>query len=355
MERESWRGRKGLVFAAMGSAIGLGNIWMFPYQAGAHGGGAFLISYLIIVAILGFTGVMMEFGLGRSQRGGAPVAFKKAGLVFGQELGYLAILVLFGTFAFYVVVIGWVLRYFMSALTGAFWLVDASTHWEEFVWGRETVFWTFLAVAITVGIVLCGVRRGIERACMVLMPALFLLLLILVVRALTLPNAVEGLKFYLVPDWAMLVKPATWGVALAQAFFSLSIFGSILVVYGSYTEEREDIPRAAIHTVIGDTAAAFLAGLMILPAVFAFGLDPAKGPGLLFITMPQIFRAMPGGYFFAIIFFALIIFAALTSSISILEGPVEALMTRFGISRKKATLGVGLAGFLCAVPLLTYA
>lgn len=252
---------------------------MFPYQAGTHGGGAFLISYIIIVAILGFTGVMMEFGLGRSQRGGAPVAFKKAGLVFGQGFGCLAILVIFGTFTFYVVVIGWVLRYFVSIITGSFWLVDASTYWEGFVWGRETLFWTFLAVAITVGIVLSGVRRGIERACRFLLPALFLLLLILVVRALTLPNAIDGLKFYLVPDWAMLARPATWRAALAQAFFSLSILGSVLIVYGSYAKEGEDIPRAAIYTVIGDTAAAFLAGLMILPTVFAFGLDPRQARG----------------------------------------------------------------------------
>lgn len=355
-ERETWSGRLGFVLACIGAAIGLGNIWLFPWRLGAYGGAAFLLPYLFFVITLGSTGLMEEFAFGRERKAGAIKAFKEVyqerGINWGDKLGIIPVLGVTGVFIFYSIVVGWILKYFVLAVQGQFSVIDKfPAYFGSFAGSFKSISWHLLAIILTIVILRLGIKEGIERVNKVMMPTLFVILFILLIRSLTLPGSLEGIEFLLVPEWSKLANPETWIMALGQAFFTVSLGGAAMLVYGSYLDQEADIPASAMQTVVFNTLASFLAAFVIIPAVFAFGLDPQSGPPLLFITLPNIFQQMPGGYFFGVLFFLSIIFAALSSSMNLMEVPVEALMERFKISRKKSVLLVGGLAFAVGLPL----
>jgi NSS family neurotransmitter:Na+ symporter len=329
---------------------------MFPWRLGAYGGAAFLIPYLFFVYVMGTTGLMGEFAFGRWAKKGAMGAYDKVlrekGLGFGRALGAYPVLTLLGTLVFYLIVTGWILKYLSASVTGSVFSPGApEAAFAGFAGHPGSIPWQVLAVLITGGILVFGIARGIERASKILMPLLIVLLLLLLVRSLTLPGAMEGLRYILVPDWSHLLHPITWGMALGQAFFSVSLTGSGMVVYGSYLTEDFDIPRSALATVTLDTAMALMAAFIIIPATFAYGVDPAAGPPLLFVTLVSVFANMPAGQIVALLFFTGVLFAALTSLLAIKEVVVEALMDQFSWGRRRAVILTAAVALLCGIPL----
>ena len=355
MKREKFGSRAGFVLSCIGAAIGLGNIWMFPYRLGQYGGAAFLIPYFIFVFLLGTVGLMTEFAFGRKFKGGSSTGIRKIleekKIKGSKIISVIPAIGLMGVFMFYNVVVGWIIKYFGMSVTGEVNKVHISTFFDSFAGSSSTVVFNFIAIALTLGIVYLGVSKGIENINKIIMPALFVIFILLAIRSLTLPGAGEGVKYLLTPNWSFLLKPETWVMALGQAFFTVSLNGCGMVVYGSYIDSKFDIPKSAFSTAILDTSAALLVSFVIMPAVFSFGLDPQAGPPLLFITMPTIFKAMPGGHILSVIFFLSILFAAISSSINMLEGPVEALMERTKLSRKKASILLAIVGFVLSIPL----
>ncbi|MEG2868161.1 MAG: sodium-dependent transporter [Terrisporobacter sp.] len=354
-KREGFKSSKGFILSCVGAAIGLGNIWMFPYRMGSNGGAVFLIPYLFFVLVLGTTGLITEFSFGRmfgkGNLEGTRIAFKKVGLKFGRLVGIIPVMGLFGIFMFYNVVVGWIIKYFSVGVLNGFSGSDLTKYFENFAGSPESIIWNLVAVIITVLIVCFGVSGGIEKINKIIMPMMFIILILLAVRSLTLDGAMEGVKFLLVPKWEYLLMASTWINALGQAFFTVSITGCCLVVYGSYTKKDFNIPKAAVYTAIFDTLAALLSGFVIMPAVFACGLDPLAGPPLLFITVPTIFSKIPAGQLLGVIFFFSIFLAAISSSIAMLEGPAEALMSQTKMSRKKSVILLAFVGFILSIPL----
>lgn len=354
-KREKFTSRMGFVMACIGSAIGLGNIWMFPYRLGAYGGAAFLIPYFLFVLILGTTGLITEFAFGRAFGGGSMTGisevFRERTWKGGKIVGMLPAIGLLGIFMFYNVVVGWILKYLVMSGTGKLAKVDKNTYFTEFAGSAASIPWDAVAIFLTVLVICAGVVKGIERISKIIMPALFLIFIVLIFQSLSLPGAMEGVKFLLQPKWEYLLKADTWVMALGQAFFTVSINGCGMVVYGSYLKKEYDIPHLAVSTAVLDTLAAVLASFVIMPAVFAFGLDAKSGPPLLFMTMPVIFEKMPGGTILAVIFFISLLCAAISSSINMLEGGVEAILSHSKLTRKKAVIFVGVVTFVLSVPL----
>ncbi|MCY6371411.1 sodium-dependent transporter [Clostridium ganghwense] len=354
-KRETFSGKLGFILSCLGSAIGLGNIWMFPWRLGKYGGAAFLIPYFICVFTLGVTGLIGEFAFGRSRQGGSlkgiKEVFKEKNLRFGKFFAVMPTLAVSGILIFYTIVVGWVLRYFCASLKGNLNSVDIPKYFNNFAGTSQSIGWHFLAMVIGVVIVILGVAKGIERINKIIMPSLFIIFVILMIRSLTLSGAMEGVKYLLVPDWSYLFKPMTWIMALGQAFFTVSLNGAGMVVYGSYLKKDVDIISSSINVAIFDTISALLASLIIIPAAFAFGLDPAAGPSLLFITMPFIFKSMPLGYIFSILFFISIVFAAISSAINMLEASSEAFISQFKMRRVKSVVIIGVIAFIIGIPL----
>ena len=343
--RDQFRTAMGFVIACIGSAVGMANIWMFPYRTGKFGGAAFLIPYFIFVVLLGFSGVIGEMAFGRSMKtgplgafaGAAELRFGKKGRKIGRLIGTIPVLGSLGIAVGYSVVVGWVIRYLFSALTGELGRVaDMGSFFGALTGNFGSVGWHMAGLAATFIIMTFGITKGIEKVNKVMMPIFFLLFLIMMVRVATLPGAAEGYKYLFVPQWDQLTNVNTWVYALGQAFFSLSLAGSGTVVYGSYLKEDADIISCAKNVAFFDTCAALLAGMVVIPAVFAFGLDVASGPPLMFITLPAVFQQMPFGRLFAVLFFLAVLFAALTSLMNLFETPIEALQEQFGLSRKAA-------------------
>lgn len=347
-DRGSWGSKFGFIMAAAGSAIGLGNLWKFPYLAGENGGGAFVVVYLGIVILLGFTMMLGELTVGRATKLNQYNAYKKINPKFGF-IGGIGILTGFLILSFYSVVGGWVMKYIFQYILGGVKDADKMGYFVNFITSPvEPLFWHALFMGVTLFIVLGGISGGIEKASKIMMPLLFLFLIIIAVRSLTLPGAMEGVKYFLIPNWSefnldVLVK------AMGQVFFSLSLGMGTLVTYGSYLEGREDLPSNAFTIPALDTLAALLAGLAILPAVFAFGMEPGAGPGLMFGTLPRIFSVMPLGGIFGLMFFILVFFAAATSSISLLEVPVSWGIDALGWSRKKAVVIFSVLCFIIGI------
>ena len=354
-KRENFTSRAGFILSCIGAAIGLGNIWMFPYRLGQNGGAAFLIPYFIFVLLLGSTGLITEFSFGRKFKGGSMTGirtiFKENNKKGGLIISIIPALGLAGVFMFYNIVVGWILKYFKMSVTGEMSSIDIPTFFDSFAGSSSAIVWNLLSILITLTIVYVGVTKGIEKINKIIMPALFGIFILLAIRSLTLPGAIEGVKYLLTPNWEFLLKPNTWVMALGQAFFTVSLNGCGMVVYGSYIKDHFDIPKSAISTAILDTIAALLASFVIMPAVFALGLDPMAGPPLLFITMPTIFESMPAGSILEVIFFLSLIFAAISSSINMLEGPVEALMSQTKLNRKQSSIIIALIGFVLSIPL----
>jgi NSS family neurotransmitter:Na+ symporter len=353
--RETFSGKIGFVLACVGAAMGLGSIWLFPWRLGAFGGAAFLIPYLAFTFGLAVTGLMGEFAFGRSQRAGAIRAFsnvlKEQGVGFGGALGLIPVLGVSGVFVFYLIVCGWVLKYLVLSVLGAFGRMDPGPYFQAFAGSWESVLWHLLAMIITMAIIVRGVQGGIEKSNKVMMPALFLILLALAVRSLTLPGAMEGVRFLFVPKWHHLLEAKTWVMALGMAFFTVCLGGAAMLVYGSYLGDGEDIPSSAVNAAFWTTVASILSALVTIPAAFAFKLDVGAGPSLLFITVPHIFGSMRGGYVFGVLFFLCVLFAAVSSAINLMEVPVEAVMDRFKLSRMRSSLLVAALGFLLGMPM----
>lgn len=355
-ERESWRSNAGFILVVVGNAIGVGNVWLFPWRVGAYGGAAFLIIYLFMIFVIASTGLVEEFALGRRYQRGAMGAYagvlgeKKENLRgFGAFLGFLPTIAVYGVLVFYLIVVGWVFKYFVLSLGGLFSKIDVPAFFGSFVGSTATLPWHIIAVVITALIVALGVQKGLERSAKIMLPALLVLMLILLIRSLTLPGAGAGVRFLLVPDWSKALQPITWVMALGQAFFSVSLAGAGNVVLGSYLKKAEDLPKAAFRTAGLDTVGALLAAFIVIPAAFAFGVEPGAGPGLIFVTLPSIFPEMPGGLVFGPVFFLCLILVVISSSIALFEVPVEALMDRFKLRRPVAvavtavvTWGLGL-------------
>ena len=340
----------GFVLAAVGSAVGMGNIWLFPYRMGQYGGGAFLIPYFIFVALFSYVGLSGEFALGRLTGTGAmgslDYVMKSRGKKGGKILGIIPLLGVLGIAIGYSVVVGWVLRYTAGSVTGSILAGDSQRFFDALAVNFGSVPWHLIAVVFTVVILIFGVASGIEKLSKFMMPAFFILFLIIAVRVAFLPGAAEGYLYLLRPDWSYLLKPETWVMAMGQAFFSLSINGAGMLIYGSYMKKDESILRHAGMTALLDTLAALLAGFAIIPAVFAFGIDPTSGPSLMFVTLPQVFGQMPGGQIFALLFFVSVFFAGITSLMNMLEACGEALSSTVKLSRRAATLIVGVVTFV---------
>lgn len=340
----------GFVLACVGSAVGMGNIWMFPYRLGQYGGAAFLIPYLIFIALFGLVGLSAEFALGRMAKTGTLGAYAYCWKnKFGKYIGWLPLLGSLGIAIGYSVILGWVFRSIQGVLTSELLTNDIPAFFTNMTQSFSNVPCHFLVLFVTCLLLFTSATNAIEKVNKVLMPAFFILFIILAIRVSLFNGAIEGYKFLFVPKWEYLLNKETWIMAMGQAFFSLSITGSGMIVYGAYLKDDVDIPKASMQTAIFDTIAAMLAALAIMPAVFSFGIDPVSGPSLMFLTLPEVFKQMPLGNFFALFFFISVAFAGITSLINMLEAVCESWQNRFHMSRKKAVLLCGIITFIISV------
>ena len=349
--RDLFSSKLGFILACIGSAVGMGNVWMFPYRVGQLGGGAFLLPYIIFVVVLGYTGLIGEFAFGRMTQtgpiGSFEYAMKSKGKKGGTLLGIIPVIGAFGIATGYAVVVGWVMRFLFGTISGAmFSAPDSAAYFGEIAGAFGSTIWHLAAMIATTIILILGVSNGIEKVNKFMMPLFYILFIIVLFKVLSLENAMEGVKYLFTPKWEFLSQPKTWIYALGQSFFSLSLAGSGMVVYGSYLKKDVDIPNSAKNTAFFDTLAAMLAALVVIPAVFAFGLDPQSGPPLLFITLPAVFKEMAGGQLFAVLFFISLIFAAITSLMNLLEVPIESLQNRMNLKRNTAVIVVCAASFV---------
>lgn len=340
----------GFVLACVGSAVGMGNIWMFPYRLGQYGGAAFLIPYLIFIALFGLVGLSAEFALGRMAKTGTLGAYAYCWKnKFGKYIGWLPLLGSLGIAIGYSVILGWVFRSIQGVVTNELLTNDIPAFFTNMTQSFSNVPCHFLVLFITCLLLFTSATNAIEKVNKILMPAFFILFIFLAIRVSLFDGAIEGYKFLFVPKWEYLLNKETWIMAMGQAFFSLSITGSGMIVYGAYLKDDVDIPKASMQTAIFDTIAAMLAALAIMPAVFSFGIDPVSGPSLMFLTLPEVFKQMPLGNFFALFFFVSVAFAGITSLINMLEAVCESWQNRFHISRKKAVLLCGIITFIVSV------
>jgi len=350
-----WSSGYAFLLAALGAAVGLGNIWRFSYVVGENGGGAFVIVYVVAVLALGWPLLIAELAIGRSTRTDAVSAFAQISAARPWRwAGGIGVLACIAILSYYPVVAGWVVNYLWRYLQGSAALPGSAGYSAQFQSvisdPGQAIFFFSLVMFATVAIVAAGVERGIERACKILMPVFVLLLVLLAGYGLTLDGAGRAISFLFTPDWDALGRPATYLAAIGQAFFSIGLGMGVLITYGAYVPARENLPRAALFLVIGDTLIALLAGFMIFPAVFTYGVDPAQGPTLAFAALPEVFQVMPGGRGIAIAFFLLLFIAALTSSVALLEVPVAWVIARWKWHRARAALVVGAFALALGVP-----
>ena len=347
--RGQWGSRLGFILAASGSAIGLGNIWRFPYATGANGGGAFVLIYLVCTLVLGLAVMWAELAVGRATQKN-PVGALRALAPRSPWvlLGYLGLLTGAAILSYYGVVAGWTLGYLYHGFRGNLSQGDPGEFFGAFVadWKQQVLYLT-LFMGLTMAVVGGGVRQGIERISKVLMPLLLLMLVGLIVNALMQPQAMAGLRYYLMPDFSQ-VTTMTFVYALGQAFFSLSLGMGAMLTYGSYMSRKEDLAKAGIYVVLFDTAIALMAGLMIFPVLG--GAPKGGGPGLVFVVLIQQFRSMPAGWLVGQIFFLLLAVAALTSTVSLLEVVVSYLVDELKLKRIVAVLLSGVGILLVGVP-----
>lgn len=350
--RESWASRIGFILAAAGSAVGLGNIWRFPYVAGTNGGAVFVLIYLVIIFVIGYPLMVTESVLGRSSKRNPVGAFQAlAPQSMWWVAGAIGVITGFVILSYYSVVGGWSLAYTVMAATGEF-LGDVS---HEELFGEHVgqtwapLIWHLVFMALAVAIISAGVVKGIQRWVQYLWPLMGVLIVILIIRAVTLDGAAEGVAFLFQPDFSE-ISGRTFLDAIAQAFFSLSLGMGVFITYGSYLSDRDNIPGSIVSVVSLDTGIAILAGLVIFPAVFALGFDPGDGAGLAFVTLPGVFAEMPLGTFFATLFFVFLSVAALTSAISLLEVVASWLIDEKGWARNKAAVVLGIIIALVGVP-----
>lgn len=352
--RGLWTSRIGFIMSAAGSAVGLGNIWKFPYITGMHGGGAFVLFYLFSIILVGLPILIAELVIGRHTHKDPVGAFRKLRGGPWTLVGWLGVIAGFVILSYYAVVAGWAMNYLWLSITGTF----RNTHTAEMaaLFGNllqndgAQLFWQAVFMGLTVWIVLGGVSSGLERANKIMMPILFLILLGLAGYGLLfLPGGGKALTFLFAPEWGKLDASGMLE-SLGHSFFTLSLGMGAILTYGSYAEERTNLPGVAVTVAIMDTLVALLAGIAIFSIVFSYNMEPAAGPGLVFKTLPIIFSQMPGGNLLALLFFVLLVFAALTSSISLLEVVVAYYCDEKNWSRPKATLIMGGLIFLIGIP-----
>lgn len=343
-KRDSFNNKWGFILACIGSAVGMGNIWMFPTRVSMYGGGSYLIPYFIFVALIGFTGVIGEMSFGRATKSGPVDAFgyaceTKNKRKLGEAIGFIPVLGALAMAIGYTVVMGWILKYMIGAFTGKT-LASADTEGFAASFGSmASAFgnnvWQIVALVIGIIILMFGVGRGIEKANKIMMPVFFILFAVLGIYVAFQPGAIEGYKYIFRVDPKAFADPKTWIFALGQAFFSLSVAGNGTLIYGSYLSYNEDIPAAAGRVALFDTIAALLAALVIIPAMATTGAQLNQGgPGLMFIFLPALFKSMPGGYIVAIIFFVAVFMAGLSSLINLYEAPIATIQEKLHLGRK---------------------
>ncbi|MGM8214934.1 sodium-dependent transporter [Bacillaceae bacterium W0354] len=354
VKNDLWKTRLGFMLAAMGSAVGLGNIWRFPYVAGENGGATFLLVYVVFVLLIGIPLLLAEFSIGKAGKMDAVGSFRTLAPNTKWYLtGLMGVIGGILILSFYSVVSGWSLYYLYQYITGGYWnepdggFGDAFGGWISNPY--QPLIWQGIFLGLTMFIIMRGVKKGIEKANLIFMPALAILMIILAIYGLTLENSMEGLKFLFTPDWSQLGKPQIYLLALGQAFFSLSLGVCGMLTYGSYLKEKDRLPSATVGIGLMDTLFAVIAGLMIFPAVFSFGLDVTEGPPLVFITLPTVFASMPLGHVVGVIFFALLSIAAFSSALSLLELPVSFFKRTVGMSRQAATWLCGIIIYILGV------
>ena len=343
-KRDSFNNKWGFILACIGSAVGMGNIWMFPTRVSMYGGGSYLIPYFIFVALIGFTGVIGEMSFGRATKSGPVDAFgyacgTKNKRKLGEIIGFIPVLGALAMAIGYTVVMGWILKYMIGAFTGKT-LAPADTEGFAASFGSmASAFgnnvWQIVALVIGIIILMFGVGRGIEKANKIMMPVFFILFAVLGIYVAFQPGAIEGYKYIFRVDPEAFADPKTWIFALGQAFFSLSVAGNGTLIYGSYLSDNEDIPAAAGRVALFDTIAAMLAALVIIPAMATTGAQLNQGgPGLMFIFLPALFKSMPGGYIVAVIFFVAVFMAGLSSLINLYEAPIATIQEKLHLGRK---------------------
>lgn len=348
-ERGQWSSSFGFIMAAAGSAVGLGNLWRFPYLVGENGGSAFLIIYLLFVIFIGLSLVIAEISVGRAAQLNPVGAFNLISPKL-KWVGAMGILTGFVIISYYPVVGGWILYYLYHSFADSSASIDYAQLFSNYTSNTTLSITTLLIYSLlSYGIVVGGIEKGIEKYSRIMMPALFVILFIVIVRTATLEGSWQGIKFLLQPDFSK-VTVKTIFEAMGQVFFSLSLGMGALMTYGSYMKKNDNIFNSAVAIPFIDTGVAFFAALAIIPAVFAFGAEPNQGPALIFITLPAIFAKMPMGTFVSVIFFILMLFAALTSSISMLEGLVAYMIDNWKWKRFNATTFVSIVIFLTGIP-----
>jgi len=355
-ERELWKTHWGMILAMIGTEVGLGNIWRFPYLVGKYGGGVFLIPYIVLLLGVAVFAMIAEWVLGRHTRRDPLGAFEKINFPFGRDIGAWGVIGPFFLFSYYIVITGWVL-FFVIASFGRLYFGQNS---EQFFLDFLSSPWIFavhaVSIFITSSILALGVQKGIERACKIMIPSLFVLLIIIAIRSITLPGAAEGIEFYMRPRWEGLLNPETWIAALGQVFFTLSLGMGAMLVYGSYLRNEWGIPANALACALGNTSSSILAGFAIFPAAFALGfgklVSGSESIGLTFFVLPRVFEKMPAGWLFGGLFFILLSFGALSSAISIQEPSIAWLKEELGWKRKKSALITGIMVWLMGIPFL---
>ncbi len=335
-EHHKFSSRWGFILAAVGSAVGMANVWGFPAKMGTNGGGAFLLAYLIFVVLFSVVGLSAEYAIGRRSRTGTLGSYEKAWATrspaMGKAGGALGWLPLAGSMCIalgYAVIISYVLKAFFQSLTGELMQVDTQAWFSDFSSEHYSVVPFHIIVVVGTLLTLLLGAKSIEKTNKVMMPIFFVIFVILAVRVAMLPGAMEGYKFMFTPDWSALRSPMTWIWAMGQAFFSLSVTGSGMIVYGAYLDDKADVVKLSVRTAVFDTIAALVASLVIIPACFAYGLDVGAGPSLLFVTLPRILQDVPLGRLFAIILYTAMVFAGVSSLQNMFEAVGESLQHKF--------------------------
>lgn len=360
-KRDSFRSHWGFVLACIGSAVGMGNIWMFPTRVSAYGGGSFLIPYAIFVVVLGFSGVVGEMAFGRYTHSGPVGAFGEACASRGEDkrkIGqFLGCIPMLGALALaigYSVVVGWIVKYMVGTITGATLAPESVDEFAASFGSMASAFgnngWQIIALILCFAIMVFGIGKGIEKACKILMPLFFLMFLGLAVYLIFQPGSIDGYRYIFRVDPEAIRNPMTWVYALGQAFFSLSLAGNGTLIYGSYLKDDVDIINSAWKVALFDTMAAMLAALVIIPAMATAGQElTTGGPGLLFIYLPYIFKGIPGGSVLVIIFFVAVFFAGITSLVNLFEAPISTLQDFFHLKRAQAVGIIAVLGGVVSI------
>ena len=358
-ERETFGSRLGFILVSAGCAIGLGNVWKFPYMAGKYGGAAFILIYLVFLVLLGLPVLVCEFAVGRASRKSTARAFhdlEPEGANF-HNFSYMSMVSNYVLMMFYTMVAGWMLYYCYAMAAGKLAGKDSAQVADYFTGLQDSAgtmtLWMIIVVVLSFGVCSLGVQRGLEKITKVMMMCLLALIVVLAVHSLTLDGAMEGVKFYLVPDFAAIAEIGIGNVifgALSQAFFTLSIGAGSMTIFGSYLGKDRSLLGESLHITILDTFVALMAGLIIIPACFAFGVEPGAGPGLVFITLPNVFNQMTGGKIWGALFFLFMSFASLSTVIAVFENIISYSMDRKGWSRGKAVIVNMVAMILLSLP-----